>query len=157
MFMRRTAQDGVVSEAHQRLLNALANGLSKEGVRVDRLDRRGMTEPFDVQYRYLSDPPPVGGKIPDLQGVDGRGRIHIGEADTSASDSQTQAQLQTFVRHVMRNPSFLHVAVPLECANDTKNTILRAGWERRAVSEIWVWAFRKIGQAYFSNGRLRVR
>lgn len=146
----------MTSRRHQILLNALANELDKEGVKIRYLDRDGMREPFDIQYHWLSEPPSKDGKTPDLQGEDGWG-IHIGEADVSASDSQTQDQLRTFVRYVMNHRAVLHVAVPVEHADSIRNTILGVGWKRKIESEIWVWSFRYIGQACFFADRQRVR
>ena len=146
----------MASEGHQRLLNALANELEDMGVVITHLARRGMREPFDMQYWDLEEPPARGGKIPDLQG-EKSGSIHLGEADTSLYSSHTASQLDTFVRYVVRNPSFsLHVAVPFERKHYTKDKILpMAG--RNDPSKIWVWPFREVGRTYIPEPKLRVR
>ena len=145
----------MASDAHQRLLNALANELENIGVRVTHLARSGMREPFDIQYRDLPEPPPGGGKIPDLQG-ERWGSIHLGKAEASVYSSRIGSHLATLVRHVVSNPSVsLHVAVPFDRKINTRNTILPMVGPN-ASSKIWVWPFHKVGQTYAMDLKLRV-
>lgn len=147
----------MVSEEHQVLLNALANGLEADGGRVTGLERRGMRKPFDKKYWNLPPPDPVDRKTPDLQGWDG-GRLILGEAEMSPYGSHTESQLGTFVRHVMhRSDVSLYVAVPLEHSDAMENKIRRSGWEYRKISYICVWPFEKIGHEYIPRSKQYVR
>ncbi len=147
----------MVSKKHQVLLNALANELEEKEIDVTHLARHGMQEPFDVQYQNLPKPPTIYGKTPDLQGEDGRGRIHLGEADISVSDPHTKAQLRIFVRYVIRNPSVsLHVAVPFEYRHNAKNMIQRIVRERRTFGKIRILPFHVVGNTCIPSPILRV-
>ena len=145
----------MVSEDHQVLLNALANGLVREGVRLTGLERRGMQEPFDKKYWNIPPPQLVDGKTPDLQGECGE-RLILGEAEMSADGSHTESQLDTFVGYVVRHLSVsLYVAVPFEYRNRMKDMLLAMA-EHQARDRIWVWPFRKVGQTYAPYPRLHV-
>jgi len=145
----------VVSEDHQVLLNALANGLEREEVLVTGLARQGMQEPFDRKYWGVPPPQLVDWKTPDLQGECGE-RLILGEAEMSTYGSHTESQLDTFVSHVVRHPSVsLHVAVPFEYKNRMKDMLLAMA-RHQARHRIWVWPFRKVGQTYAPDPKLHV-
>ena len=145
----------MASEKCQRLLNALANELEDIGVRVTHLAKSGAREPFDVQYRDLDEPPAIGGKAPDLQGQRW-GSTHIGKVEMSAPDLLIVPHLDTFLHHVVGDPSVsLHVAVPSGYKIEMKNTILQLAG-RNTPHKIWVWPFSESGQTYTLEPKLRV-
>ena len=126
----------MVLHTHSSLLNELANKLEKNNVRITHLDMQETPHLFDTKYRHLQKPPPIDGKIPDLQGVDRQNVIHLGEAETSPSGQHTESQLRTFACRVMSNtniPVPLHVIVPSEHSETIKNTIRRIRLEDRMI------------------------
>lgn len=126
----------MASHTHPSLLNALANKLERNNVRITHLDMREGLQLFDTKYQHLKEPPDVDGKIPDLRGVDQQNVIHIGEAETSPSDPHTESQLLTFACRVMSNtntPVPLHVIVSSEHTEAMKNTIRRIGLEGKMI------------------------
>ena len=55
----------MMSEEHQRLLNALANALeNSQGVRVTHIDVGGTPQLFSEKYRRLPEPYAIGEKVP---------------------------------------------------------------------------------------------
>ena len=128
------------STTRHHLLNALANELEKNGVQVTHLDTGDAPQMFDPKYRRLPKPPSIDGKVPDLRGVDKTGVIHLGEAETSASGSESQ--LLAFAHRVMPEtdaPVPLHVIVPFEYTESMKNTMRRIGLGSQIGSRIRVW------------------
>ena len=137
----------MMSEEHQRLLNALANALEKEkGVRITHIDVGGTPQLFDEKYRRLPEPLARNGKIPDLQGTDQRGVIHLGEAKTDVSGPYTEhaeEQIRAFGCRVMKNtdvPVPLHVIVPPGGREAMERFIRQIGFGDKIGSQIHVWA-----------------
>ena len=135
------------SREHQILLNALAHGLKqKYGVNVTHLVTSGRKELFSSKYQSLPNPRPRNGMTPDLQGKDGLGVIHLGEAETSAYGSHTESQLHAFSSRRMRKtniPVPFHVIVPFGRRKAMKNTIRRIGLEDKLDEQIHLWSPRE--------------
>lgn len=130
----------MASTTRQHLINALANELEKNGVQVTHLETGGAPQMFDEKYRRLPKPPSIDGQVPDLRGVDKTGVIHLGEAETTASGSESQ--LLAFAHRVMPGtdaPVPLHVIVPFEYTESIKNTMRRIGLGSQIGSRIRVW------------------
>ena len=133
---------------HQHLLNALANDLDKNNVKVTHLDMEGMPQLFDAKYRHLTQPPPIAGKIPDLRGTDRNGVIHLGEAETDVSGphtQQTEEQLRVFGNCVMPNtdtPVPLYVIVPSEQREAMESMMRRIGLGDKLGRHVHVWWLR---------------
>ena len=134
----------MASREHQLLLNALANGLKRKyGVNVTHLVTGGRRELFSAKYRNLRNPRPRSGMTPDLQGEDELGAIHLGEAETSAYGSHTEAQLRAFSSRRMRKtniPVPFHVIVPFGRRKAMKDTIRRIGLGGKLGEQIHVWS-----------------
>ena len=132
----------MASEEHQSLLNGLAKALEKEGVNITNLDIDGMPQFFEPKYQHLPTPQPVEGKIPDLVGYRD-GVMHIGEAKTSTSGSNTEEQLSIFGCRAMRTtrvPIPLHVIVPPEHLEEMKSLIRKIGLGNKIGTQIHIWS-----------------
>ena len=143
---RRCGKGGVESEEHQRLVNALAKALEqKKGVDITHVDVGSTPRLFDEKYRRLPEPLARSGKIPDLQGTDQRGVIHLGEAKTDVSGPYTEhakEQICAFGCRVMRDTDVsvpLHVIVPRGGRDAMERFIHRIGLGDKIDKHIHVW------------------
>ncbi len=117
------------SEKHQRLVNALALKLEVQheikitGIVIDDL------QCFDQKFRNLPMPNDHDG-IPDIQGIDSNGKIHLGIAKIDVNDSNVEKQLRSFSSRYMKGtkiPARLHVIVPKEIRADMESKIHQIG------------------------------
>lgn len=135
----------LVSQEHQRLVNALAGGLeSRWNVEILEIDIRGTPELFEAKYRGLPQPAKRGGRTPDLVGRDSDGTNHLGEAETDMAAENLDGQLRAFSGRTMtgtNTPVPLHVIVPerIKSQMDSRIASLRqSGW--LGDGEILVWS-----------------
>lgn len=135
----------MVSEEHQKLVNALARELEKQNIKIVQIDMRGTLELFDPKYRDLPKPGEHGGRVPDLVGQGTSGTIHLGEAETDMDSENLDAQLMAFSGKVTMSagiPVPLHVAVPQRIWQDMRNRIRYLGLGSLLDSgRIVVWQF----------------
>ena len=104
----------------------------EKSVAITRLYAEEAPRPFNAKYGRPPKPPAIDGKMPDLQGVDSRGAIHSGGAETSASGRETEDQLRVFVRRPASKisvPETLRVFISFGRAESEKNTIRRTWLE----------------------------
>ena len=133
----------MVSEEHQRLVNALAQAWERVGIRVTAIDMAGHPSYFDQKYRSLPTPSDHGG-IPDLEGVDVNGTLHLGEAETDMQAENMESQLKNFSNRVMRKTRVrvpLHVVVPTRLVSQMEYKINHLGLgSDMASGRIRVWS-----------------
>lgn len=132
------------SEQHQLLVNALALALEKQrGITITAIDIDGDPQFFDQKYRNLPTPADHDG-IPDLQGDDDNGIIHLGEAEIDVNDSNVEKQLKAFSNRVMKGTDIsisLHVIVPKEIREDMESKIHQIGLgDKLDDGRITVWS-----------------
>ena len=135
----------VISDEHQRLVNALALALeSQKGVRITDIDISGTPHWFDPKYRKLSPPVDCNGRIPDLAGNDEAGTIHLGEAETDMEAENINEQLKIFSNRIMPNTNIhvpLHVIVPPRIKSKMEARIRSLGLGDRLDSgQILIWS-----------------
>ena len=125
---------------HQRLLRTLVDRFVEMGIRITYIDV-GDTPGLFPEYPDLEKPPPMDGKIPDLRGVDENHVIHIGEAETSASGSNTEEQLRAFSCEFTPHniPIPLYVIVPSGDKAAMEHTIRGIGLGSKIGNRIHVW------------------
>jgi len=120
----------MASEQHQRLVNELARVLEEQkNVTITHVDIDGTPEFFDQKYKTLPVPKDHGG-IPDLQGKDTNGVIHLGEAEIDINDSNLDAQLEAFSNRVMNNSKKsipFHIIVPKGIRDEMEKKIRQLG------------------------------
>ena len=121
----------MISEEHQRLVNALALVLEDQrGVRITAIDIAGTPEHFEQKYRNLPKPSDCDGSIPDLEGRDANNMVHLGEAETDMEAENLDVQLQRFSNRVMtktKAPVPLHVIVPERIRSQMESRINSIG------------------------------
>jgi len=118
----------ISSEKHQRLVNVLALELdAQHGVKITGID--GDSQFFDQKFRNLPIPNDHEG-MPDLQGKDSNGIIHLGISEIDVNDSNVEEKLKTFSSRYMigtKTPVPLHVIVPKEIRDDMESKIRQIG------------------------------
>lgn len=134
----------MVSEEHQRLVNSLAIALEEQReITITSIDIDGTPEFFDEKYRELQSPADHGG-IPDLQGKDQNGLIHLGEAEIDINDSNVEEQLNNFSSRLMEETNEkipLHVIVPKEIKEEMKAKIREIGLGKKLdEGKITLWS-----------------
>ena len=133
----------MVSEEHQRLVNALAQAWERVGIRVTAIDMADYPLYFDQKYRNLSAPGDHGG-IPDLEGMDANGTLHLGEAETDMRAENMDSQLKNFSSRVMRKTRVrvpLHVVVPTRLVSQMESKINQLGLgSDMASGRIKIWS-----------------
>ena len=121
----------MVTEEHQRLVNALALVLEDQRrVRITAIDVAGTPEYFEQKYRNLPKPSDYDGSIPDLEGMNANNTVHLGEAETYMEAENLDVQLQRFSSRVMREtnaPVPLHVIVPERIRSQMESRIRSLG------------------------------
>lgn len=133
----------MASEEHQILVNALAKALEEQrGVTITHVDIDGDSQFFDEKYRELPTPGDHGG-MPDLQGKDTKGLLHLGEAEIDIDDENVEAQLKAFSNRVMNGTETkvpLHVIVPNGLRDQMENKIREIGLGDKLRTQIFVWS-----------------
>lgn len=132
----------MVSEAHQRLLNSLANTWESIGIIVTHIDIAETPEFFDEKYRGLPRPSERDGQCPDLEGMKGAMR-HLGEAKTSVKDDpDIDAQLKAFTGREMNGREIpLHIVLPKELKKQLEGKLYKLGlYEKYKKGTIKVWS-----------------
>ena len=121
----------MVTEEHQRLVNALAQVLEeRKGVKITAIDVAGTPEYFEPKYRNLPRPHDYDGSIPDLEGMGADGVFHLGEAETDMEAENLDDQLKRFSCRVMTKteaPVPLHVIVPKRIRSQMSDRIRSLG------------------------------
>ena len=134
----------MISEEHQKLVNALAQVLEKRGIQITEIDISGTPHCFDQKYRNLPKPAAIDGSIPDLMGKDTNGTIHLGEAETDMEAENINGQLKKFSTRVMTNTNVqvpFHVIVPLRIRPQMEDRIRRLGLgDRLSSRQILIWS-----------------
>ena len=120
----------MASEKHQRLVNTLALELeTQHGIKITGIHIDGDPQLFDQKFRNLPIPNDHEG-IPDLQGEDSNGTIHLGKAEIDVNDSNVEEKLKSFSSRYMigtKTPTPLHVIVPKETKEDMESKIRQIG------------------------------
>ena len=120
----------ISSEKHQRLVNVLALELdAQHGIKITAIDIDGDSQFFDQKFRNLPMPNDHEG-MPDLQGKDSNGIIHLGVAEIDINDSNVEEKLKSFSSRYMigtKTPAPLHVIVPKEIRDDMESKIRQIG------------------------------
>ena len=133
----------MASSEHQTLVNALALAWEGRGISVTAVDMAGTPQYFEPRYRNLPKPAYSGG-IPDLQGVNADGIVHLGEAETDIRAENLIRQLKNFSNLVMKHtnvPVPLHVIVPVRLRPQLVAKMFRVGLGDRVSSgRIVVWS-----------------
>ena len=135
----------MISEEHQRLVNALARGLEgKMGIQITEIDISGTPHYFDQKYRNLPKPAAIDGSIPDLVGKNAEGTIHLGEAETDMEAENIDEQLKKFSKRIMENTNVqvpLHVIVPQRIRSQMEDRIRILGLgDMLGSRQILIWA-----------------
>lgn len=131
----------MTSEEHQKMLNALANALESQGIRITHIDISGTPEFFDEKYRSLPRPSERDGQIPDLEGMKGVLR-HLGEVKTNIKDDPNiDAQLKAFTNREMNGKDIpLHIVVPKEFRKQLEAKLYKKGlYDKYKSGSINIW------------------
>lgn len=134
----------MASAEHQNLLNSLALALEQErGVTITHLDIDGTPEYFDAKYKNLNPPKQSGGHVPDLEGSDASGLIHLGEAKTDImGDSNIDSQLRAFSNLQMSGDGRavpLHIVIPKALEADLRQKLNDLGLDNKIGNQITIW------------------
>ncbi|MDE1764796.1 MAG: hypothetical protein KGI27_00840 [Thaumarchaeota archaeon] len=132
----------MVSEDHQRLVNALANILESQGITITHVDMAETPELFDEKYRKLAKPDERDGYSPDLEGMKGALR-HFGEAKTKIKDDPNiDAQIRAFTNREMDGKDIpLHMVVPKELKKELEGKLYKMGlYNKYKNGTIKIWA-----------------
>lgn len=136
-------RERMVSSEHQRLVNALALAWEGRGIRVTAVDMAGTPQYFEPRYRNLPKPAYSGG-IPDLEGMDANGIVHLGEAETDMEAENLTRQLRNFSNLVMKHtnaPVPLHVIVPARLRPRLVDKMFQVGLsDRVSGGRIVIWS-----------------
>ncbi len=129
-------------EEHQKMLNALANALEAQGIKITHIDISGTPQYFDEKYRDLPKPNERDGQTPDLEGMKGALR-HLGEVKINIKDDPNiDAQLKAFTNREMNGKDIpLHIVVPKEIRKQMEGKLYKRGlYDKYKKGSIKIWA-----------------
>ena len=133
----------MASARHQNLVNWLANALDSRGIQITAIDIDGAPEHFEQKFQNLPAPGQHGDSVPDLEGKDSNGVLHLGEAEVDMRAENLDSQLKQLSNRVMTNsnvPVPLHVVVPDNLKARMEAHIRNIGLgDRLASGRIRVW------------------
>lgn len=120
----------IASEKYQLLVNALSIKLEAEhGIKTTCINIEGDSMLVDQKFKKLSIPDDHDG-IPDLQGNDSKGTIHLGIVIIDENDLLVNKKLKSFSSRSMngtKTPVPLHVMVPKELRDKMEFKIRQIG------------------------------
>lgn len=121
----------------------MAGALERKGIRITAIDMADTPGYFDQKYHGLDKPRDYSGSIPDLEGRDANGTIHLGEAETDMAAENLDSQLINFSQWTMtttRAQVPLHVIVPPDIRDQMISRIRNIGLGDRLGVNIHVWS-----------------